>query len=54
MKYNELEDLVQASDKHELIDKLQPFIGETRLERIDDIINKRIKNIHLAAEDRQY
>ena len=50
MKHNELQDLAKLSDQNELIKMLQPFVGTTRLERIDDIINKRIKGIHLAIE----
>jgi tRNA (guanosine-2'-O-)-methyltransferase len=50
MKHNHLHHLLKKSVPSNLIELLQPFIGETRLNRIEDIINKRIQHIHLAIE----
>lgn len=50
MKYKHLQQQFSQADPLALQEKLAPFIGSTRIDKIDSVIRNRLSSLHLAIE----
>jgi tRNA (guanosine-2'-O-)-methyltransferase len=50
MKYRHLQQAFERADPEKLKQRLLPFIGESRLEKINEVVHKRLSSLHLAIE----
>ena len=50
MKHTHLKELLQKADICKLKEKITPFIGATRLEKINEVVRNRLSSLHLAIE----
>jgi tRNA (guanosine-2'-O-)-methyltransferase len=50
MKYPHLNELISQANHQELKEKITPFIGETRLQKIQEVVLHRLSSLHLAIE----
>jgi tRNA (guanosine-2'-O-)-methyltransferase len=50
MKYRHLQEPFEQVNHKELEENLMPFIGASRLNKINEVIHKRLSSLHLAIE----